>query len=146
MDDIAAVQRDGLGADECGELSGRVAPQEIHLKKAILAMRETEGPHRIGLGGGLDRDHPGGVALQLDGGGQAVEGLLTVEGGQALLQGLPDPAEGAEAEEHEEAGKHAGHPHATREGTGHQVRGKWILSGSPAAWRLAERRLCRGGG
>ncbi|HKY31966.1 MAG TPA: hypothetical protein VJV23_05470 [Candidatus Polarisedimenticolia bacterium] len=78
-------------AEQLGQLPGRLAPQEVHLEEPVLGMSEAGDTRGILPRGGLDGGDAQPVARQRGGGGEPLQGDLTLQAREAGPEQVPQP-------------------------------------------------------
>src|SRR6185295_17334105 len=91
MDAVLAVHIEDGRPEQLGELAGTLATEQVHLEEAFLGMDEAERARGIGPGGGADRGHAQGVALDLDRRREAGDRAPAIELRQARRELDPEP-------------------------------------------------------
>jgi hypothetical protein len=66
MDAVFPIFRQGVLSEERGEFTGGAAPGQVHLKEAVLGVKETESTSSIVSISGLHGWHTQGVAFDSD--------------------------------------------------------------------------------
>ena len=99
----ALVQVDRGRAEQFRQFARATTAQQVHLEKTVLRVEETRGAGHIGAGRTDYGGHTKGIALDLDRGGQAGDGALAVEQGQATAHLPPTPDDGGDDDQQEPA-------------------------------------------
>src|SRR5690606_17980618 len=107
-----AVGLDGGRAEERAQLAGGGAAEEVHLEEPLLRVDEPQRPRGVEPARRRDRRHAQAVAFDGDGGGEAGQGHLAREHGEAGVEPRVPSDGGTEAEEDEREG-------AVEEGAAH---------------------------
>ncbi len=105
MDADFAIGGNHGGADDFGQLAGRVAPQQIHLKIAILTVHESQGIGHVGAVLGADRGNAQRVALDRHGRRDVAAGDFAIELRQAAGQLAANPDGQAKHDDDEQDGR-----------------------------------------
>ena len=93
---VGPIDLERQPAEQLRELAGGAAPQQVHLKEAVLGMDEAECPRHVGQALAADRRHAERVALDRDRGAEAGDGPLAVELRQARREPAAQPEPAAE--------------------------------------------------